>query len=302
MRANLNNNSNKKKKYCYWAVGDGEYAILLKSLVKSARSIGVTEDFHVWSDRDIEGAISHRIDSCDIGKLNINSSFLYEFKFKYLKKMVQFEYDYYVYLDSDIYFTRKPDDPLVLLKGDPIHLFLETNLNTTPRHRCRSEWWGCPLPEIVRAMRECGVQNKNIYNLNGGFWIIDRRYVSEVLNLSYKFWQCLRDKGYPNIADEIPLSYAMHVLCRNPEDHLLSKHRDYFGNCDYVNFTIFKKILNRKTWITKCPFTGTRVLVNPAVVHCISLKDKLIENYLDFPQNIIYKIYKIKKFLKKTKN
>jgi len=287
---NFNSNITGKKRFCYWAVADKDFAFLLKNLVKSARVVGVEDDFHAWSDKNIDGAVTHRLDLGDIARLNTNSLFPYEFKFKYLKKMLSFDYDYYVYIDSDMHFAKKPPtSPLVLLKGDPLHLFLDTNLDASA-HLIRSEWWGCPLRDIVQAMRDMGVKNKKIYNLNGGFWVISRQHVHEILHLVYKFWGYLRDKGYPGIADEIPLSYAMHMLCHNLDEHLLCNNLDYFGNCNSRDRVTAERILNGQPWIMKDNFTGKEELVNPAIVHCICLKDALMEIYLGYPWKITYRI------------
>ncbi len=46
-------------RYCYWSVVDGDYSTMMAAVIQSARKAGVFRNFHVWSDREIPGAINH---------------------------------------------------------------------------------------------------------------------------------------------------------------------------------------------------------------------------------------------------
>jgi hypothetical protein len=285
----LNNISNifpeSQKKFCYWSIGDKKYALILNTLVKSARSVGVTEDFHVWADRKIEGAINHYIDG--IVKEGKEGKMLgFEFKFKYLKKMLDFDYDYYVYLDSDTYFVRKPRNPLTLLKGDSMHMFLESNLFEY-EHFTKPGWEGCSIPVVINAMRDMGVKSERIYNINGGFWIISKNRVYEMIDLVYSFWKYMHNKGH-NVADETGLSYAMHMLCSNTENHLLRNNLDFYGF--YLTSQCRNKLPDGKSWEMEEWFTGQKILVNPAIVHCFYSKELLIDASLSFHKKIVSRI------------
>ena len=96
-----------RKKFCYWSVADGQHALMMQTCVRSARAARVREDFHVWSDRAIAGAIAH-----DAGQFDKH---LYHFKFDFLQKQAaRLNYDYFVWLDADNYFVRHPGDVLSL--------------------------------------------------------------------------------------------------------------------------------------------------------------------------------------------
>lgn len=264
------------KKYCYWSIGNKEYAFFLKTLVKSARKVGVKEDFHVWSDRKIKGAVTHYMDRREASNIDEGNLFLYEFKFKYLKKMLNLNYDYYVYLDSDIYFVRKPRNPLTMLKGDPMHVFLETNL-IEHKYLVRSAWWKCPTIEFIKLMRDMGVKSEKIYNINAGMLIISREYVEQMCNLAYKFWIYAQKKGY-NFMDEPPICYAMHMLCSDTEKHLLKDNLDFYAPyaSSYKLSNFEKKFPNGRPWTLEIFFTGQKILVNPAIVHFILYKEHLL--------------------------
>jgi hypothetical protein len=82
-----------RKKFCYWSVADGQHALMMPTCVRSARAAGVTEDFHVWSERAIAGAIAH-----DAGHFDKH---LYQFKFDFLQKQAaRLNYDYFVWLED----------------------------------------------------------------------------------------------------------------------------------------------------------------------------------------------------------
>ncbi len=122
-----------KPTFCYWSVADGQHALMMQTCVRSARAAGVTEDFHVWSDRAIAGAIAH-----DAGQFDKH---LYHFKFDFLQKQAaRLNYDYFVWLDADNYFVRHPGDVLRVLDGDAIHACLESNLCALDN--LRPDWWG----------------------------------------------------------------------------------------------------------------------------------------------------------------
>src|SRR6516165_6543087 len=73
--------------FCYWSIADGPYAEMVQTAVRSARAVGVREDIHVWSDRDVVGATTH-----DPGIFVKN---LYLFKLQFLRhRAAQLCYDF----------------------------------------------------------------------------------------------------------------------------------------------------------------------------------------------------------------
>ena len=66
-----------------------------------------------------------------------------------------------MWLDADNFFVRHPGDVLSVLGGDAIHACLESNMCALDN--LRPDWWGCPLPALVKFMRLNGVQHDVIY-------------------------------------------------------------------------------------------------------------------------------------------
>src|SRR5271154_4100486 len=88
-----------RERYCYWSAVDGIYAQMMQTVVDSAREAGVFKDFHVWTDRPIDGATCHPAANFD--------KTLYLFKLRFLRDEVsRLDYDYFVWLDADSYFVR----------------------------------------------------------------------------------------------------------------------------------------------------------------------------------------------------
>ena len=116
-----------KPTFCYWSVVDGDYSLMARALVKSARRSGVKDDFHIWTDRRVPGAYSHSAGQFKKGGCLFKLNFM-------LNQIRKFKYDYYIWLDTDAYFVRHPGDILRVLDGSPIHLTLECDL-ASPKNR-----------------------------------------------------------------------------------------------------------------------------------------------------------------------
>jgi hypothetical protein len=250
--------------FCYWSVADGDYAEMFKTTVRSARAVGVREDFHVWTDRQIPGAMTHDSGQCD--------KRLYLFKFEFLKKSAALlEYDYFVFLDADNYFVRHPGDVLAALHGAPVHVVLEADC--TRATNTRADWWGCPLPKYVSLMRRQGVRSRAVYNTNAGFWIVHREAVERLVQLAMEFWESCRNAGY-EFTEEAPLAYAGHMLCGNPYVHTLES-RTHLWASDWTGH--YADLLpDGRPWHFVDYMDGHSVLVDPAIVHCMRSKAALI--------------------------
>src|SRR5258708_6334137 len=99
---------------CLWTIGDGAYGHMAQSLVTSLRAVHVTDDIHVFSDRGIKGAFTHRASGFE------KRHFL--FKFHFLKEQVKnLEYRYFAFLDADNYAVRELPPLLDFMHGGPLH-------------------------------------------------------------------------------------------------------------------------------------------------------------------------------------
>jgi len=90
-------------KVCYWSISWGQYSYILQSLLKSFKDVGMTEDFHVFSDKELKYVYNHKlIPTIELDQLQF-------FKFHYLKEVAKLDYDIFVFIDADHFFVRKPD-------------------------------------------------------------------------------------------------------------------------------------------------------------------------------------------------
>ena len=86
-----------------WSVAWGDYSYMLQSLVNSIRSVGLNTDIMTFTDISLKNCISYDLDK------NIELDFKQYWKFRYLSKLQQYDYDLFVFIDSDHYFVRKPN-------------------------------------------------------------------------------------------------------------------------------------------------------------------------------------------------
>jgi hypothetical protein len=253
-----------ERTFCYWSVADGPYADMMAAAVRSARAAGVREDFHVWSDREVPGAVTH-----PAGAFRKD---LYLFKLEFLRdRAARLDYDYLVFLDADSYFVRHPGDVLASLHGAAAHVLLESDC-TRPTNR-RPDWWGCPLAEYVALMRARGVRGRSVYNTNAGFWVVHRDAAGQLAELAVGFWEHCRGRGYA-FTEEAPLAYAGHMLVGNPYLHTLENNRDLWAS-DWVG-VYAGRLPDGKPWDFEDYLDGRAIRVNPAIVHCMRSKDALI--------------------------
>jgi hypothetical protein len=251
---------------CFWSIADGDYSLMLQTLVESFRQVGMQEDFHVFSDREIAGAIVHPIDA------NFDKS-LYAFKFSYLQRFVkELDYRYFIYLDADNYFVRRPPPLLKFMEYSPLHAFFEGDC-TAPS--LRKEWHCCPLQKYVEMMRECGVLSERIYTVNAGFFIIKKEIIDVVCGLAMDFWRHCMQNGYV-VTEEPPLAYAMHMLCRDTEQHLLSRFPNIW--CSDWTGHYADRLPDGKEWLFSDYLTYETYPVNPAIVHALKGKKILVEH------------------------
>ncbi|QDV25413.1 hypothetical protein [Aureliella helgolandensis] len=251
-------------RFCYWSVADGFYSHLMSACIASARATGVTQDFHVWTDKPIPGATCH-----PCGKYEHKN---YLFKFDFLLKAVELPYDYFIFLDADNYFVRHPGDILRLVREAPVHVLLESDC-THPTNT-RPDWWGCPLQEYARLMRLQGVQSRSIFNTNAGFWIVHRDVARRAVELGLEFWHAAHTAGY-SFTEEAPLAYVGHMLMGNPYTHTLEENVDAWAS-DWTG-VFADRLPSDREWMFTDYLAGHQTRVRPAIVHCMRSKQAMYE-------------------------
>ncbi len=251
-------------RYCYWSVVDGDYAIMAETLVNSVRRAGAFTDFHLWTDRPVQGAICH-----DAGQFDKWGCL---FKLTFLRESVQrLNYDYFIWLDTDCYFVRHPGDILRVLKGSPMHITLECDL-CRPNNR-RLDWWGCPNATFAELLRRQGVRSRSIYNVNGGFFVIHHDAVETVVSLATEFWHAAKAAGY-TFNDEPLLAYAMQMLCGDPLRHTLKENADVWAS-DWTGY-FAGELPDGQPWWFADYFTEEVIPVDPAIVHAMRSKEAML--------------------------
>lgn len=261
------NSISAKKRFCYWTVADGKYAKMVENTIASARAVGVKEDFHVWTDQKIEGAITHECGNFD--------KHLYIFKFKFLKEHVQkLDYDYFIFLDADNIFVRNPGDILSVMGDSPVFACMENDCD--PNRSKRREWWGCKIEFWTELLRMYGVKTPKIYNTNAGFWIVKKDYVDTFYDLGMKFWSdCHKNYGLTQFTEEPALAYVTHILAADYQDRYTLEKTSHIWASDWTGN--FKNALpTGSPWQFEDYMSGEKKMVNPAIVHVMRSDDLMV--------------------------
>jgi len=251
-------------RYCYWSVVDGNYELMMKTVIRSARAVGVFKDFHVWSENAVEDSTFHPVKNLNKAHYLFKLEFLYEF----VKKL---NYDYFVWLDADSFFVRNPGDVLRVLCGAPVHSSLESDACSP--HAVRPDWWGCPLAVYAGLMQTRGVRSNAVFNVNAGFWIVHHDVIETFCDLCFDFWNFARECGH-TFTEEAPLAYATHMLCGNPYEHTLRATSDLWAS-DWTG-CYADRLPDGRPWTFVDYFTEERLSVNPAMVHAMRSKNALL--------------------------
>lgn len=265
-------------KFCYWSVADGQHAKMMTTCIASARAAGVTEDFHIWTDTDIPGAVCHKS-----GKFNKDQ---YIFKFRFLRNQVKealADYDYVVFLDADNYFVRHPGDFSELIRDNKWFVQLESEVTSG---LCkRGDWWGIPTQFFPLLVRYYLLRNapkdatpwdgKKIWNTNAGFWIVRTDAIVEFYQKAMEFFEYARNGlKLIHFTEEAPLAFIGHMV-DDPELNTLGSTCDTWA-CDWTGF--FKdRLPDGKQWSFEDYMSGERKNVNPAIVHAMRSKDTLVK-------------------------
>lgn len=249
--------------FCYWSVADGTYADMMSTCVRSARTVGVKNDFHVFTDGTVFDATCHNPGDFD------KSHFL--FKFEFLKEMGKLDYDYFVFIDSDNYFVRHPGNLIEQTQRSPLHVVMESDC--AAENNTRGDWWECPLDDYVRLMRASGVQSRSVFNTNAGFWIVHRYAIDQMVDLAMEFWHYAKGQGF-TFTEEAPLAYVGHMMMGNPYQHTLQANPDVWASDWTGHFA--GRIPDGSAWNFVDYMSGIPIRVNPAIVHCMRSKQAMI--------------------------
>jgi hypothetical protein len=241
---------------------------MLQTLVNSFHEVGMENDFICFSDTEITNCIYKELNK-DIRLSTSN----YFFKLEYLNELTSFNYKYYVFLDADSFFVRKPQtNPSdLLLNNKPWFCFLESPINSL--NTKRPDWWSVPNSVLELNFRKLGVISREIRNMNAGFWICQKEFIPTALNLAKSCFQLFSNQGF-NITEEIPMSYIANYLYPDDTSLHLEKYTDYWCSDWIGNFK--DKIPDDVKWIMVDYMTNKKFIVNPAIVHAMRSDSALI--------------------------
>jgi hypothetical protein len=257
-----------KKNFCYWTVSWGDYDYMTQSMINSAKAVGVKENFYAFTEKPVYNCYNNRLIQ------NIILDPLQFFKFEYLKQMSNLNYDYFVFIDADHYFVKKPEiSPIDIIKDSPWHSFLESPINTFKTQR--PDWWQIPNQILSMIMKKNGVYHKEIRNSNGGFWIVQKEFIHQASILAYEFHHKLKNYNF-NAPEEVSISYLSHLMSSNIEDRFLENYTNYWASDWTENFK--DEIPVYKEWEYTSYMTYEKIKVKPAIVHAMRSKKALIEN------------------------
>jgi hypothetical protein len=256
------------KKFCYWTISWGDYDDIAQTMINSARDVGVNEDFYAFTEKPINNCYNFRLNN------NIELDNLQFFKFEYLKHEIKkLNYDYFIFIDADHYFVRKPEiNPLDIIKDSPWHSFLESPINS--KNTQRQDWWQVPNNVMTYLMKKNGVQSNEIRNSNGGFWICQKEFIEQAATLAYEFHNKLK-KHNIIVPEEVSIAYLSHLMSANVKDRYIENYTNYWAS-DWTDN--FKDILPTNiTWEYVSYMTLEKIKVNPAIVHAMRSKKALIQ-------------------------
>jgi len=234
--------------------------------VRTARAAGVFTEFHVLTDRSLEGCESY--ECYEFEKANGL------FKFHYLKVgMTRLSFDYFIWIDADSVFVRKPLDVLAALGKSPMHVSLEGNLSTLTEDQ---SWKGASALAIRELMKREGINN-DVYSSQSAFWIVHHDVIEPLYDLALGFWHKAKEANV--IVDvSAALGYAMQILCANPERHLLVNHLDLWASDDEDHFR--DALPTGKAWEWRAFAEMPSARVRPAIIHLPKSRELLLASGL----------------------
>ena len=205
----------------------------MERCVASARRCGVFKEFHVLTDRPIEGCESY-----DAQTVEMTDGM---FKLIYLQAgMSKLLFDYFVWIDADTMFARNPRNVLDCLGKSPIHVpltvrsstgILPVRFESDKQDACAANQAGSlSYSHYADLMSSAGVYNP-VYLSGSAFWIVRRDAIDRVVDLATHFRAFAHQKGYAADVSAC-LGYAMKMLCADPEKHRIQARPDLWASDD----------------------------------------------------------------------
>lgn len=249
-----------------WSVAWGEYRYMLQSLVQSMRDCNIENDILVYCDEPLHGCKSRAM------LKDVNMDQTQYWKFDYLVKVAELDYDLFVFIDSDHYFVRKPRlDFSEIIGNDLWHSFLESPLNDSSTKR--GDWWGVKNEAMVNMWKNFGVTQKIMYNTNGGFWICRREFAKHARSVVSNFRQYQGKLGL-NLPEEVPIAVLSHMFAVNYANRFHTNYMDIWAS-EWTG-ALKDKIPQGMPWKFVEYMTHKESVVDPAIVHAMRSKNALV--------------------------
>jgi hypothetical protein len=251
-----------------WSVAWGDYRYMTQNLMDSIRKSGVDHDILTFSDEPLHGVISCEKDP------SIQMDFKQYWKFKYLTKIAQLDYDLFVFIDSDHHFVRKPSkDFSEIIGDDPWHSFLESPINS-PQTK-RGDWWGVPNPAMTRLYRDFGISQDTVYSTNGGFWMCRKSFASHASNVAFLFNDFQRSKSL-DLPEEVAVAVLSHMFSLDYSKRFHSSYLDIWAS-EWTG-VLSDQVPVGEPWAFQEYMTHEKSIVNPAIVHAMRSKKALVDS------------------------
>lgn len=247
--------------YCY-VIGSNRPSDIpmMQSLIASARQCGVKTEFKAYATELVDGAITKVIPQTLVWRQHMAKV---DFVADALK-----EFDAAVWLDSDSWFVRDPGDLSLLLRGNPIWVSMESDLNDPRGWTHVDHWWTMPSPpkpgNYLEVMRSLGCSGKKVWCTNGGMWIVSKDGCQEFVDRITSIWNQMRWR-WPAMADEPPLAVVGQTMVTNPELNEFANHSHVWATDWIGNWR--EKLPDGSEWEYTDWQTGDKSIVNPAIVH-----------------------------------
>ncbi len=204
--------------FCYWTVGLGQDAEPLARCVRTARSVGVKEEFHVFTDAPIEGAFCHSAPEVEAPADRRLLVYL-------LVGGEQLAAKYLIWIAPTSKFRSNPSDPLKVLEGAPFHMPLG-NIISPDRASLEEQ-------RIHEIYKRGGLFNPP-RSVKYGFWCIKRSAITRVCELAGHVIGLAREQNQEISATDA-LGFACQMLCGNPKLHRVEMHQDVWRQLESSN-------------------------------------------------------------------
>jgi len=254
-----------KLKTLVWSVAWGDYRYMMQALMDSISASGLECDLLTFSDEPLDGVVSLEMDT------KITMDFKQYWKFHYLPRLSELDYDLFVFIDSDHYFVRKPPKAFHEIIGDdPWHSFLESPINSTATKR--GDWWGVQNDAMVKVYRGFGVNQRTVYNTNGGFWMCKRNFLSHASSVGLLFREYQKGLGL-DLPEEVAVAVISHLFSRDYSKRLHAHYTDIWAS-EWTG-AIKDEVPSGDPWQFQEYMTHARSVINPAIVHAMRSKSAL---------------------------